>query len=162
MDNTKQTADDNIASDDIDGVKFQRMKLTMGDDGVNEGDVSSSNPIPVYIVGQESGGSSGFGVPAALTIASGEITVSGTNKFRAHVLDTEGAVETDDLVTINGGSVGDLLKLQCANGTRTVVCKKGTPLKLQADFTLNNIYDRLLLECVSAGVWVEISRANNS
>jgi predicted transcriptional regulator len=35
-----------IASDDIGGVQFQRMKFTVGADGVNDGDVSSGNPLP--------------------------------------------------------------------------------------------------------------------
>ena len=36
-----------VATDEIDGNQFQRMKLTLGADGVNDGDVSSTNPIPV-------------------------------------------------------------------------------------------------------------------
>ena len=36
-----------IASDDISGTQFQRIKLTLGADGVNDGDVSATNPIPV-------------------------------------------------------------------------------------------------------------------
>ena len=36
-----------VATDDIDGNQFQRMKLTLGADGVNDGDVSSINPLPV-------------------------------------------------------------------------------------------------------------------
>ncbi len=36
-----------VAADDISSVYFQRVKLTLGTDGVNDGDVSSSNPIPV-------------------------------------------------------------------------------------------------------------------
>lgn len=35
------------ATDDIAGVHYQRVKLTLGADGVNDGDVSSTNPIPV-------------------------------------------------------------------------------------------------------------------
>lgn len=35
------------ASDDIAGVQYQRVKLTLGADGVNDGDVSSANPIPI-------------------------------------------------------------------------------------------------------------------
>ncbi len=35
------------ATDDIAGVHYQRVKLTLVADGVNDGDVSSSNPIPV-------------------------------------------------------------------------------------------------------------------
>lgn len=38
---------DTTAADEIAGVKFQRIKLTLGADGVNDGDVSSSNPMPV-------------------------------------------------------------------------------------------------------------------
>lgn len=37
---------DVIASDDIGGIKFQRVKLVHGADGVNDGDVSRSNPLP--------------------------------------------------------------------------------------------------------------------
>lgn len=38
---------DVIASDDIGpGVKYQRVKLTLGADGVTDGDVSGTNPIP--------------------------------------------------------------------------------------------------------------------
>lgn len=37
---------DVIATDDIGGIKFQRVKIVLGGDGVNDGDVSSINPIP--------------------------------------------------------------------------------------------------------------------
>ncbi|HEY3498574.1 MAG TPA: hypothetical protein VGK73_27980 [Polyangiaceae bacterium] len=37
------------ASDDIGGVKFPRSKLIFGGDGVNSGDVSASNPLPVAL-----------------------------------------------------------------------------------------------------------------
>ena len=40
---------DVIASDDIAGVKFQRVKLTRGSDGTNDGDVSNALPLPVQI-----------------------------------------------------------------------------------------------------------------
>ena len=38
---------DLIASDDIAGTKFQRVKLTLGADGVNDLDVASGNPMPI-------------------------------------------------------------------------------------------------------------------
>jgi hypothetical protein len=38
---------DVIASDDIGGVKFQRVKLIFGPDGTNSGDVSATNGLPV-------------------------------------------------------------------------------------------------------------------
>lgn len=41
---------DVMASDDIAGVKFQRIKLIHGGDGTNAGDVSTTNPFPVVAV----------------------------------------------------------------------------------------------------------------
>lgn len=38
---------DVIAADDISGVKYQRIKLIHGVDGVNDGDVAKTNPFPV-------------------------------------------------------------------------------------------------------------------
>lgn len=43
------TSGDVIATDDIGGVKFQRVKMTLGADGTNDGDVSSANPLPVDV-----------------------------------------------------------------------------------------------------------------
>ena len=40
---------DVIATDDVAGVKFQRIKLIHGADGVNDGDVSAANPLPVTV-----------------------------------------------------------------------------------------------------------------
>jgi hypothetical protein len=36
-----------VATDEIAGVQFQRVKLIHGADGVNDGDVSTSNPFPI-------------------------------------------------------------------------------------------------------------------
>lgn len=52
------------AADDISSVYYQRVKLTLGADGVNDGDVSSSNPIPIA-------SASGFG-----TVGDGRKTVT--------------------------------------------------------------------------------------
>ena len=37
------------AADDVNGVLYQRVKLTLGGDGTSDGDVSKDNPIPVRI-----------------------------------------------------------------------------------------------------------------
>jgi len=42
---------DVIASDDIGGVKFQRVKIVHGQDGQNSGDVSHANALPVEMQG---------------------------------------------------------------------------------------------------------------
>lgn len=36
-----------IAADDVGGALLQRVKIVQGVDGVNDGDVASSNPLPV-------------------------------------------------------------------------------------------------------------------
>lgn len=43
-----------VATDDINGVQHQRVKLTLGADGVSDGDVSATNPMPVAIQGKNS------------------------------------------------------------------------------------------------------------
>jgi hypothetical protein len=43
------TGGDVIASDDISSVKYQRIKLIHGADGVNAGDVATANPLPVRV-----------------------------------------------------------------------------------------------------------------
>lgn len=50
MDNTELnpgTGGNIAATDDIAGVHWQRIKLTMGADGVNDGDVADDNPMPI-------------------------------------------------------------------------------------------------------------------
>ena len=41
------SGDTNIATDDIAGRHYQRVKVVTGGDGVNDGDVSASNPLPI-------------------------------------------------------------------------------------------------------------------
>ena len=35
-----------VAADEVGGALYQRMKIAVGADGVNDGDVSSANPLP--------------------------------------------------------------------------------------------------------------------
>lgn len=52
-DNTELNAGsggDIIGSDEIVGVKYQRVKLIHGSEGVNDGDVARSNPLPATLV----------------------------------------------------------------------------------------------------------------
>ncbi len=41
------TGGETFATDDIAGVQYPRSKITLGADGVNDGDVSATNPMPV-------------------------------------------------------------------------------------------------------------------
>lgn len=49
-DNIPTTTNASVATDDIGNVHYQRMKVVLGADGVNDGDVSSANPMPVDLV----------------------------------------------------------------------------------------------------------------
>lgn len=104
--------------------------------------------------------SGGFAAPTEKTISSGAITVTGTNYFRHHTVDTEGDAASDDLDTISGGTAGELLLLRPESGDRDVVCKDGVSLIMGSDFTFNNIADSMLLLCVSAGVWYPLTKYN--
>jgi hypothetical protein len=90
------TGGDVIATDDISGVKYQRVKLVIGADGVNDGDVSSSNALPVSDNGSSltvdgtvtaNAGTGSFTVAQA-TAANLNATVVGTGTFAVQA-DTE-------------------------------------------------------------------------
>jgi len=104
-----------------------------------------------------SSGNIGLGTPTNLTIATGVITKTGSY----HTVDTEASASTDDLDTINGGSIGDILFLTATDSTRTVVVKDNIGnLQLSGDFSLDNIEDTIQL-LYNGTNWLEISRSNN-
>lgn len=79
-----------------------------------------------------------------LTIAAGSITATQTY----HAVDTEADAATDDLDTIAGGTLNDLLVIRAAHDDRTVVVKHGTGNIWtigEADISLEDTEDHLLL-----------------
>ena len=97
-----------------------------------------------------------------ITIASGAVTVD-TSYVR---LDTENNDATDDLDTINGGKIGQLLILRIRNSARAVVVKDQTGnLDIAGDFNMNHSRDCLVLLCIDDGGsndFIEIARSNNN
>src|SRR3972149_2417264 len=89
----------------------------------------------------------------AFTIASGVISLTITGHGGqdpatpgAITIDTEGSLAPDDLDTINGGRDGMILEVRANHDARTVVMKNATGnLRLQADFSMNNVYDNMSL-----------------
>jgi hypothetical protein len=99
-----------------------------------------------------------IGTSSTLTIASGEVTATRSR----HLIDTEAAAASDDLVTINGGGTNDLLVLSTVSSSRDVVLKHATGnivLAGAADLTLGSSNNRITLVKNSTGNWVEIARA---
>lgn len=86
-------AGDIIATDDIAGVKYQRSKITLGNDGVNDGDLSSSNPMPV--------------VDATLVDGTAKVTNRGGAK---------GATAAADITSTSEGADHQALDVQIYHG----------------------------------------------
>ena len=70
----------NIAADEILGIKYPRSKMVIGNDGVNDGDVSDSNPVPMKIVGTEF--FEGATLYDAKVTEDGELAVTSTERER--------------------------------------------------------------------------------
>lgn len=102
------------------------------------------------------------------TISSGSITLSSDADFVSLTVDTESAAANDDLDTIDGGHLNQLLSVRSSSSTRTVTLKDGTGnLLLSGDFALDNARDTILLQksSFSAGggtAWKELSRSDNA
>mgnify|MGYP001612758565 CR=1 FL=1 len=78
------TTGDNIATDDIGGVKFQRIKLIHGNDGTNDGDVSTTNQLPIKLTNlekaEDAGHTTGDSGVMLLAVRSSTATpLAGTN-----------------------------------------------------------------------------------
>lgn len=100
-----------------------------------------------------------WGIPTEVTIASGIAAIGGEGFYS---IDTEGDAGSDNLTQITGLNVGDEIILMAANDARTVVVKNGANLILDgsADFTLNSIYDRLILQSIGSDKCVELNRCS--
>lgn len=94
----------------------------------------------------------------AADISGGILDLSSRKEF--YLIDTEGDAATDDLDSITGLAVNQVVELSPENNARTIVIKNGTAIKLAngLDFTMNNQYDCIVLRCISAGVCREITR----
>jgi hypothetical protein len=120
-----------IATDDIAGAQYQRVKLIHGADGVNAGDVSAANGLPVQAA---------TGVAFPVTDNSGSLTVDnaalavvggGAEATALRVTlanDSTGVVSVDD----NGGSL-------TVDGSVSVTGSVDTELPAAASITGDNI-----------------------
>lgn len=78
------TGGDAIAADDISSVKYQRIKLIHGADGVNAGDVSTSNGLPVQVVSALPAGDNNIGNVDIVTLPSLPAGTNGIGKLTAN------------------------------------------------------------------------------
>jgi hypothetical protein len=80
---------DIYAADDVSGIKFQRIKLSLGEDGEYDGDISSENPIPIRSQGLEV-----LRRIAALLKPLQQITGGGSNRLSLDVNNIVGGTVT--------------------------------------------------------------------
>ena len=127
---------------------------------INE-DTASGN----YTTPDDDGAASWSAVPpipsdwgSELTLSNGEITITNDRHSTIyHVLDTEADAATDDLVKINGGFEGQVLRIKTASAARDIniifdSVDMRTPGNI--DVPLNHSFDYVELFCRIPGRWV--------
>lgn len=97
-----------VASDDIGGVQFQRVKLNLGADGVDDGGISAANPLPVSF--SASGTQAVYLSGTAGTIAVDVGKVAGTVTVRFDPGYTLGSLQgiSNSINTYIGATAGTL------------------------------------------------------
>jgi len=117
---------DTYASDDIAGIKYQRVKLVEGADGVNDGDISSANPLPVSQIGAIPAGSNNIGDVDVLTLPA---LVAGT----ANIGDVDVLSVPAPLSTSGGGTEAAALRVTIANDSTGLVSVDDNAASLTVD-----------------------------
>jgi len=101
------------------------------------------------------------GVPEALTIATGVVSI--TNSGSSYVIDTEGAASSDDLDTINGGNDGEVIYITSADAANDITIKHDTGNIFNpegTDLVLGLTTDIIQLRYSSSlSYWVVISKS---
>ena len=103
---------DTLATDDIGGIKYPRGKITLGADGVNDGDVSAANPLPVTIASTsivQPISASGLPLPSGASTSA--LQTSTTNSILASLSDL-------DLAIGNGTQLTQIVDNLSANPAR--------------------------------------------
>ena len=85
-----------LAADDIGGVLYGRTKIVLGNDGVNGGDVSSTNPMPV------TGALTDAQLRATAVPVSGPLTDAELRATAVPVSDGGGSLTVDGTVAVTG------------------------------------------------------------
>lgn len=135
-DNTVQNGTDTIATDDIGGVKFQRMKLVHGADGVNAGDVSTANALPALLTANPGSYWPQYGAPSDGAQRSALIDDDGALQTRGAILTDEGTFRcnfANSSLFVSIGSVTVSGSTVIGTGFLTADVHRGDYFKVAAD-----------------------------
>lgn len=107
-DNTPQNGTASVATDDIGGAHFQRVKLIHGADGTNDGDVSTANGLPALLTANAGPLWPGYGPPSDTGQRSALIDDDGSLQVRSAVLTDEGTFRVNFANTSLFVSIGSV------------------------------------------------------
>jgi len=99
-----------------------------------------------------------WGTPVDVSISSGEVAYS-TGKYN-YLVDTESLLITDQLTKITGVPANQRILLRAKDASRSIQLVDGDYLKLRGDFTLDGLYDSIILIGTDSGVCYEESRCS--
>lgn len=104
------------------------------------------------------GGFLSLGAPGAgVLLAGGVLTITKSN----HIIDTEAAAAADDLDSISGGEVGDLLVLGTSTSSRDVTVKNSASIICGSDRILSTVSKKIVLLKTASTVWSMLAFADN-
>jgi len=125
------------AADDIGGALYQRIKLIHGDDGINAGDVSSNNPMPVIAYGELVEAIEALRMAVqSLNRSAGLLTVDTSARMRVAVEALSAAVTLATVTTVTTvGTVTNQAQMGGFAGNEQIPAL----MKMQADNLRRNI-----------------------
>ena len=117
---------DTIASDDVSGVKYQRIKVVIGVEGTDGGNVSGSNPLPVVQTSGRLSWGQSLAVAAGATATPVNLpAVAAGYRIKGAIChgtaDGYFAVQVNGITLVSGRtrSTAPMLQIQLPNGVAT-------------------------------------------
>ena len=157
---------DVIATDDIGGVKHQRVKITLGADGVSDGDVESGNPMPtagnVAHDGVDAGNPIKVGGRAETTLpaaaaAGDRVDAIYTTQGAATVAGVDGTTPRSVAVNASGQLEVDLAAQQAGNIGVDIAAQSLSPIVVTDDGTALLVDGSATTQPVSSASDLDIS-----
>ena len=140
--------------------KGTKVELQVGDLQATERYHAANDGVDIIVLNPRSLATYS-GVPEALTIATGVVSI--TNSGSSYVIDTEGAASSDDLDTINGGNDGEVIYITSADAANDITIKHDTGNIFNpegTDLVLGLTTDIIQLRYSSSlSYWVVISKS---
>ena len=94
--------------------------------------------------------------PSEVTISGGVLTITNS----AVLVGGEGDV-SDTLVSITGGSIGDVIILRPVNNSETITVSNGATISCGSNFDMDNQYDTMILLKATSTLWIQLARNDN-